>query len=390
MMMNTYAVWVEEKVSRLSPIACGVAACLITSSAGAALYGFGPAESWTIAQISALTTTVSTRIAAFGTTFGTNMALKNEQVISAIAIATKQEALGASVVSDGSKDAAEQLVNAVRAQRTSDQMASTYLDFNPATGQGFQPCLVTAKNRTLDGAFNALGVVVKRNVAALDVAPGRLVESTGAAMAQRLGNHRAKFCSQAEANAGLCSLSELPGGDTNGSLLFEPTDPGSLKQQAQQAYMQHVMGAPDQSIAKEAGGSPAGQQYMVIKNSKDALLSIPQYSMSTIQAANTKSAELGNKSPNEVLKLRVNQYFGGKEAQDWSKALTAQSERGLMVEAVKMGGLEVWLHQKQYEQNQRLELNLAALVLAAADDSKDAVNAKFDKVARDNVTNAIK
>lgn len=380
----------KKWLSRLSPVAAGVATCLVTGSAGAALYGFGPAEAWTISQISALSTSVSTNIGTFGSTFGTNMATKYEQVISAIAVATKQEALSASVVSDGAKDTAEQLVNAVRAQKTSDQIASTYIDYNPVTGQGFNPCLVSAKNRTLDGAFDSLGATAKANVVALDVAPGRMADSTSAVMAQRLANHRTKFCSQAEANAGMCSMSTLPGGDTNAALMFLPTDSGSLQQQAQQAYLQHVLGAPDEAIAKEAGRTPAGQQYMLVKNSKDALMSIPAYSLGMVKASNTRLPDLGNKSPNEVLRLRVNQYFGGKEAQDWSRALTAQSERGLMVEAVKMGGLEVWLHHKQYQQNQRLELNLAALVLASSEGAKASVDAKYDKVVRDTAAGAIK
>lgn len=374
---------------KLSARAAVLGTCLITGSVSAALYGFGPAEAWTIGQITKLSTDITAKITTFGTTFGANMTVKFEQVISAIAVATKQEALGASIVADASKNSAEQLVNAVRAQRTSDQVAGAMLDFNPATGQGHEPCLTTAKNRTLDAAFDSLGRVAKANVAALDLAPGRMAQSVGAAMAQRLSTHREKFCTSAEEKAGLCNVSSLPGGDTNASLLFEPTDPGSLQQQAQQAFTQHVLGAPDELISKDAGRTPAGQQYMMVKNTKDALLSIPAYSMSMIKAANTRSGELGNKSPNEVLKLRVNQYFGGKEAQDWSKTLTAQSERGLMVEAAKLGGLEVWVHHKQYLQNQRLEMNLAALVLAASEEAKTNVNSRYDRMARDTAASAI-
>lgn len=354
------------------------------------MYGFGPAESWTIAQIAALSTSVATNIATFGSTFGLNMAAKFEMLISAIAIATKQESVSAGVVSDGAKDSAEQLVNAVRAQRQNDQVTRAYLDFNPQTGQGYQPCLVASQNRTLDGAFDSVGATANARVASLDVAPGRMVSSTGAAMAQRLSDHRSNFCSQAEATAGLCSVSELPGGDTNAALLFEPTAPSSLKQQAQTAYIQHVLGAPDATIQKTAGLSPQGQAYMLSKNSKDALLSIPAYSLSMVQAANTQSPDLQGKSPNEVLKLRVNQYFGGKEAESWSSTLTAQSERGLMVEAVKMGGLEVWLHHKQYQQNQRLEMNLAALAMSSAQDAKANVDAKFERMSRDTAAAAMK
>jgi hypothetical protein len=376
--------------STLSRTTIAVAACVVTGSASALMYGGGPAESWTIGEIASMTTSVATNITSFGAAFGANMALKYEQVISAIAVATKQESLAGVVVADGVKDSAEQLVNAVRAQNLSDQATKAYLNYNPSTAQGYQPCLVAAKNRTLDSAFRKLETTAFTTVSALDVAPGHLVGSTGTAMAQRLADHRSKFCSKAEADAGICTLSALPGGDVNASLLFEPTAPGSLKQEAQAAFMQHVLGAPDQAIPATAGMTPAGQQYMLAKNNKDALLSIPAYSLSMIRAANTQETNLGNKSPNEVLKIRVNQYFGGKEAKEWSNVLTAQSERGLMVEAVKMGGLEVWLHHKQYQQNQRLEMNLAALAMASAQESKASVDAKYEKMMRDTAARAIK
>lgn len=367
-----------------------IVACLVSGSAGAALYGFGPAESWTIQQITQLATVISSDLAVFGSTFGTNMATKFEQLISAIAVATKQEAMAGNIVTDAARESANQLANAVHAQQDSDAIATTVLDYNPSSGQGYQPCTVNAANRTLDAAFDGLGTSAKSSVAALDVAPGRMVASTGAALAQRLADHRAKFCSQAEADAGLCTLSTLPGGDVDGELLFEPTAPNSLQQQAQQAYLQHVLGDPDPIVAPNAGKSAAGQQYMLLKNTKDALLSIPAYSLSLIQAANTQSSDFDNRSPNEMLTLRVDQYFGGKEAQQWSSALAAQSERGLLVEAVKMNGLETWLHYKQYQQGQRLELNLAALALAAAQQAKANVDMKYNQMVRDTAAGAIK
>ncbi len=371
-------------------VALGLVGCLLSGSAGAALYGFGPAESWTIEQIASLSESVSANLATFGSSFGTSMADDFEQVISAIAVATKQEAVGANVVGQGAQDSASQLVNAVRAQRESDQVATAFMDYNPSMGQGYHACNVAAENRTLDGAFDGMGANAAATTAQLDVAPGKLVDSTAAALSQRLANHRSNFCTQAESDAGLCTLSALPGGDTNAGLLFESAAPDSLQQKARQAYTQYVLGTPDQAIPAAMGKSPLGQEYLLQKNNKDALMSIPAYSLSMIEAANTQSADLGNKSPNDVLTLRVNQYFGGKEAQDWASVLTAQSERGLMVEAVKMGGLEAWIHHKQLQQNQRLELNLAALAMAAAQDAKANVDAKYERVIAESTRSAIK
>ncbi|WP_240533944.1 hypothetical protein [Aeromonas veronii] len=138
----------------------------------AALYGFGPAETWTIQQIAAQTAEVSGNIAAFGTAFSTQMQTKFEQIISSVAVATKQEALSANIVSDGTRQAAEQLVNAVRAQRQSDQVATAYLNYNPATGQGYDPCGTNAKNKTMDIAFESAAVQAKTTVGMTDVAPG--------------------------------------------------------------------------------------------------------------------------------------------------------------------------------------------------------------------------
>jgi len=371
-------------------IAAAILSTTLSSGAYAALYGFGPAESWTIQQIATQTATVSGNIAAFGAAFSTQMQIKFEQIISAVAVATKQEALSANVVGDGTRQAAEQLVNAVRAQRQSDQAATAYLNYNPATGQGYDPCGTNAKNRTMDIAFASAAVRAKAAVGMSDVAPGRLVNSTAQAMQARLDTHRNKFCTEAEANAGLCSLSRLPGGDTNAALLFDAAPANSLQSEARSAYIQHVLGAPDQKLTASAGGTPAGETFMVVKNRKDALLSVPAYSLAMIDAANTQSTQFGGKSPNEVLKLRVNQYFGGKEAEQWSGAMARQTQRGLMVEAAKMAGLEVWIHHKQYEQNQRLEANLAALVLASADRLSGPLEFQYQKVLADTAKVSVK
>jgi hypothetical protein len=94
------------------------------------------------------------------------------------------------------------------------------------------------------------------------------------------------------------------------------------------------------------------------------------------------------RSPNEIMKQRVNQYFGGPSAQNWSGAMARQTEDGLLREALKMGGLEVWMRYRQYEQNQRVEANLAALLLAASDSIRTDLGAT--KAIQQNAANAIK
>ena len=370
--------------------AAALSATLCSGAAYAALYGGGPAEAWTTKQIASLTAVVSGNIASFGEAFSAEMQTKFEYIISSVAVATKQEALSANIVSDGTRQAAEQLVNAVRAQRQSDQVVTAYLNYNAATGQGHDPCGTNAKNKSMDIAFESVAVQARSTVGMTDVAPGRLVTSVPQAMQARLDTHRSKFCTAAESSAGLCSTSQLPGGDTNAALLFEAAPAGSLQTEARYAYIQHVLGPPDQKLEKSAGGTPAGQVFMVAKNRKDALLSVPAYSLAMIDAANTQSDQFGGKSPNEVLQLRVNQYFGGAEAEQWSGSMARQTQRGLLVEATKMAGLEVWIHHKQYEQNQRLEANLAALLLASADKLSSPLEAQYQKVLANTTSVSVK
>lgn len=363
---------------------------LSSSFAFGALYGFGPAETWTIMKIIGLTTDVTTNITSFGTSFGLQMQSTFERIISSVAVSTKQEALSSNVVSDSTRQAAEQLVNAVRAQRQNDQLTYAYLDYNPATGQGYDPCGTTAKNKSMDLAFQVSEQFAKESLKDIDVAPGRLVESSTRAMQHRLENHRENFCSDAEASNGICTKSDLPGGDINAAILFEPASADSLQHKARMAYIQHVLGEPDQLLPSNAGHSRAGDSFMQAKITKDSMLSVPGYSLAKIAANNTRSDEFGNRSPNEMLRIRVNQYFGGKEAEEWSGSMARQTTRGLMVEELKMAGLEIWLMHKQYEQNQRIQANLSTMVLAKTNAMTGMLNIKYQKVLNDNTTSNIK
>jgi len=350
----------------------------------------GPAEIWTIQQIVTLMTKVSATIAEFGASYSLSMSNKFDQIISAVKIATQQEAVSANGVADSIREAGNQLVNSAKIQTLNDAMAQAVMSYHPDTGQGYDPCGTIAKNKTVDLAFKSAAAMARKTITLTDVAPGKLVDSVPKAMQQRLKTHRDKFCSEAEAAAGLCTVSELPGGDVNASLLFESFPANSLQRDARMAYMQHVLGTPDQKLDKSAGGTPAGETFGHNKNRKDAILSVPAYSLAMIDAANTQTEELQGKSPNEALKIRVNQYFGGKEAKAWAGQMARQDQRGLLVEATKMAGLEVWIHHKQYEQNQRIEANLAALLLISADGLSPQLNEKYQKVLADTAKSAIK
>ncbi|MEA9392202.1 hypothetical protein SJI19_16885 [Acerihabitans sp. TG2] len=355
------------KSQRVISIAIGLS---LTSAGGAALYGFGPAEMWTQSQISQLVASANSDIASFTASFGSQLTTTFEQLISAVAVSTKQEALASSQISDTTMQAAQQLLNATTTQNTNDQVVKAVLDYSGSTGQGYQPCIVLYKNKSLDHAWDGLPQVVKTRMRRSEMYGGNLVASTNDAMQNRLKTHRDKFCTPSEEKAGLCTASSLPGGDTNAATLFESAAPDSIVDQARTSYIENVLGAPDQIITSKAGKSQSGQTYMLSKARKDAFLSIPAYSLNMIAQANTGSPDYDNKSPNEMLQMRVNQYFGGKEALQWAATLTRQQPRGLLVELAKMEGTNAWINQKQFEQNQRIIANLAAQELLMAEPLK--------------------
>ena len=62
---------------RLKLASIVVGSTMLSGVSYGALYGFGPAEMWTAAQISALSASVGTNITTFGTTFGNQMTVKS-------------------------------------------------------------------------------------------------------------------------------------------------------------------------------------------------------------------------------------------------------------------------------------------------------------------------
>ncbi|MNE88467.1 hypothetical protein D3C80_1857750 [compost metagenome] len=54
-----------------------------------------------------------------------------------------------------------------------------------------------------------------------------------------------------------------------------------------------------------------------------------------------------------------------------------------------MRGLEVWIHQQQYEQNQRLLANLATLVIASADGLEAPLEARYQKVLSETAAQSV-
>lgn len=352
------------------------AALMVSPLAFAALVPSGPAEAWTAAQILAQSNTIIGNIGSFTGAYSKQMYTNHQQVMSALKVVTKQEAMSEHQASDTSRKAAQQQANAHLAQIKTKDMIKANLDYNSVTGQGHQTCAVMQKNGTVQRKFEDINAKAEDVVLKLDNSPGKLSESVGKALDQRVELHNKYFCSEQEAEAGLCSVGKLPGADTNSLSLSTPAKPGSVEEQAQLAYMQNVLGTPDPLLPKSAGQSEAGQEFLYQKVRKDALLAFPAYSLAAIKEANTIDSET-NKTPNQLLTERVNAYFGGPEALEWAKTLSRQQPRGLMVESLKVNGIQTWLKFQHLQQTQRINGNLASLVIAANNQNSESVQNKY-------------
>jgi len=72
--------------------------------------------------------------------------------------------------------------------------------------------------------------------------------------------------------------------------------------------------------------------------------------------------------------------------------MSAQNERGALVELLKVKALDLAIQEKQYRQYERMEAQLAALVAleVQSSGSQNQTAVAAERAAKQNVTNAIK
>lgn len=303
-----------------------------------------------------------------------------ENIVAALKVAVKQKAQAANQITDASTKNTQTIASGIQALLQSDTMKKAQFAYGANTGQGFKSCEVLAENTNMSSAS---GQVIDQ---AADMATqtsqvgGKLVGSQQEVINQRLNVHKAEFCTVAEAQAGQCTLSKLPGGDTNASLLFKSVAPNSKEALARHYVRENILGTPDKSLSNATARTPAGQDYLQATNQKTALLAMPAYSLAVIDAQNTKSfKDIDGKmvSANDLIDQTIARYYGGPEAKKWQMAMAMQDPRGLLKEANIINGVSVYLDLQTYKQSLREEGLLSALLLAKSQPIKDDVKTKY-------------
>lgn len=327
------------------------AAAILAATATAAWASCGGTEGMVSGSAGSLAASATASLASAATALIAADEVQTEVIVSALRVLAKQIETSAEKVAAATV-ASEQSAAAVAKDLAEKEMIDKIVfDY---TSQGFDPCAQSEATRRLamtEAQVNSsIPGLVRSEIEAGTGKFGSPQES----LRQREERHRALFCTQAEVDAGACSsLGKIPGGDTNAALLFS-TDVSADARAARNALINQVIGLPDAPLRPEMANSPEGAAYLMEKKRKDAFLAFPAYSLKTIQAE--------TENVKGVMNERVGQYFGTARAEAWARSQTSQSQRGLLVDLVKIQGINLKIAERRLRQNMRVEANLAGLL----------------------------
>lgn len=369
----------------------------VSNNTSHAAYGWNPASVHAAASTLAgkLAGESTSRIAksqvSLQTAIQDNTALINE----AIALNIRQEALSATQIADADMEARKIKAAAQDAVDLGNKQLKVLMDYGSATGQGYAACKVLAENTQASRMIGEAMTKTTEIVQQVDNAPGVLARTPEQVQKQRDEIHKANFCTESEVASGKCkAVGDLPGGDTNATLLFESAPKDSLVGTAKTSIRQNILGSPDIAIPAKAAQSATGQAYLYNTNRKTALAAFPAYSLAHIQAMTEVREDLkdskGNSvSPQDMLFNTIARYYGTEESIEWQKSMMQQRPRGLLVELAKIEGLSAYMDYQRHLSNQRIGGNIAALTLAETIPMEDRMLEQHRRMLRSSSTASV-
>ena len=345
---------------------------------------------------SAATQTLNTAISTMDASLSAILETESQRLTSAVAVMTKQKALAANVIAEGGRNATQMTATGLKILAQTQRVKQARFEYGGEFGQGYSPCQVYA-TRTLISSRDAdmTSEVRQRVKSEILAAPGVYADPISAQKA--LVKNRQPFCTQDQADSGMCkSAGSMPGADLTVSTLFEPAMEGDTLYDAKVAFVNNVAGLPDGPVPQSAGKSSAAEAYALAKARKDALVSPALATLKTIQLdySGVQGAETGSDLPLAVhFRKEVKRYSGNTADYDaWSRVMSAQNERGAMVELLKIKALDLAIQEKQYRQYESMEAQLASLVSLEVGTSgaQAATSGAANDAARQNVQDSVK
>lgn len=372
-----------------APLSANAATCYIDSAAPALTLK---------PQIKLSEKTVLASLAAMDTTVSVALDFQTAAIAAAVKTLTSQKALSAKQVGQSAMNNSQIKTEAAQQVEMAHRAKQVVIDYGSA-GAGHQVCQVLAERKSTkesgDIAKKAVMGMVNTEVTAR---PGRY-SSAGSAKATRLALHDALYCTSSQAASNLCA-GEAPraGASLTASTLFVPSDEGSPEYRDKSAFINNMVGFPDDPLTADTASTIGGQSYSDLKRRKDAIKSTAIASLKSLQAeysgfsgshkgkdetATVSSSEAdqladAKNMPNlekvtgttiqpQAVKIQndVNRYLGaGPAYQEWSKTLVGAAERGVLKEVLQVKALRLYLQAQQYDQLSRMEAMLAATVSA--------------------------
>jgi len=342
------------------------------------------------------TQTLNAAVTAVDTSLSTLLETESQRLTSAIAVLTKQKALAANQIAESGRNSAQQTATALNVLAQTDRVKKARFDYGGEFGQGFSPCIVYATRSVISNRDADMTTEVRQRVKSeITAAPGVYADPVKAQTA--MVKNREQFCTQGQVDSGLCkSVGTLPGADLSVATLFEPAMEGEALYEAKVAFVNNVAGLPDGPVPESAGKSSSAQSYTLAKSRKDALVSPALASLKQIQLdySGVEGTETGSDLPlAEHFRKEVQRYSGNTpEYESWAKVMSAQNERGAMVEILKIKALDLALQEKQYRQYESMEAQLASLVSmeVAGSGAAERTTTAGEDAATQNVTNSVK
>jgi hypothetical protein len=245
-------------------------------------------------------------------------------------------------------------------------ISKTLIDFDPVTGQGYNPCNEEQLSKNIATALGeASNDMQEKVIREIDAAPGAFVPDRGAVVAARIKADQSLYCTPAEAKSGLCSTpGTMAGKDTDASNFFTTAQGGTPQDNAKSALLNNMFGLPYPAIPASAASTPAGQAFLDQKRTTDAIGSVAQASLKSVQAWTSSNSNAGGSTDNQsvldALSSKVDTYSGGGDYDNWAATQASQSERGLLIELAKMEALELQMGYMEYQSDERKEATEAA------------------------------
>jgi len=352
-------------------------------------------EEWVQPMFQAATTTLKGAVSSVDSTLSAQLETESQRLTSAIAVLTKQKALVANQVATSSHNSAQQTATAMNVLSQTERVKAARFDYGGEFGQGYSPCAVYATRQVMANRdaemHEELGTRVMSEIAA---APGRYADPVQA-QADQLKAHQG-FCTADQVASGLCNaVGAMPGADLTVATLFQPAMEGETLYNAKVAFINNAVGLPDGPVPTYAANSGTAAAYELAKSKKDAMVSPAMTALKAIQLdySGVNAAHGGTDLPLATYyDNEVKRYAGNSpENATWARVMSAQNERGALVELLKIKALDLSIQGRQYGQYEQMEAMLAALTATEINTSGSVnqTNTASERATRQQVMRAV-